>query len=47
MFNKPTKLISEGVGAAASKYEQGKEKAYEDLDFTKYDFLPFVIGATG
>ena len=44
--NQP-KLISEGVGAAASKYEKEKEKTYSDLDFTKYDFLPFIVEAAG
>ena len=41
------KLISEGVGAAATTYEQVKERTYSDLDFTKYDFLPFIIEASG
>ena len=41
------KLISGGVGAAASTYEICKEKTYSDLDSTKYEFLPFIIEATG
>ena len=40
-------LISEGVGAHATAYEKIKEKTYSDLDFTKYEFLPFIIEATG
>ena len=41
------KLISKGVGAAATAYEQVKKDTYSDLDFTKYDFLPFIIEASG
>ena len=40
-------LISDGVGAAATAYEKIKVKTYSDLDFTKYEFLPFIIEATG
>ena len=46
MTNLP-KLISEGVGGAATAYEKIKERAYSDLDFTKYEFLPFIIESTG
>lgn len=42
-----SKLISEGVGSPATAYEKVKEKTYSDLDFTKYDFLPFIVEATG
>ena len=41
------KLISKGVGAAATAYEQVKKDTYSDLDFTKYDFLPFIVEASG
>ena len=40
-------LISEGVGAAATAYGTQKEKLYHDLDFSKYEFLPFIIETTG
>ena len=40
-------LISEGVGGAAEAYGIKKERTYHDLDFTKYDFLPFIMETTG
>ena len=40
-------MISEGVGAAATAYEKTKERTYSDLDFTKYEFLPFIVETTG
>ena len=40
-------LISQGVGAAAIAYGRTKERTYHYLDFTKYEFLPFIIEATG
>ena len=40
-------LISGGVGAAATEYGKTKERNYSDLDFTKYDFLPFIIETSG
>ena len=42
-----SKLISEGVGAAATAYEKTKERTYSDLDFAKYEFLPFIVETTG
>ena len=42
-----SKLISNGVGAAATSYGKIKEKTYRDQDFTKYDFLPFIIETSG
>ena len=41
------KLISEGVGAAATAYEKTKERTYRDIDFDKYEFLPFIVETTG
>ena len=40
-------LISDGVGGAATAYGSGKEKTYWDLDFNKYEFLPFIVETTG
>ena len=40
-------LIAEGIGAAATAYEKVKEDKYSDLDFTKYELLPFIMEATG
>ena len=40
-------LVSEGVGAAATAYEKVKERTYSDLDFSKYELIPFIIEATG
>ena len=40
-------LISEGVGGAATEYCKIKENLYHDLDFNKYEFLPFIMEATG
>ena len=40
-------LLSNGVGGAATAYEKVKVDTYPDLDFTKYEFLPFIIEATG
>ena len=40
-------LLSDGVGGAATAYGSGKEKTYWDLDFTKYEFLPFIVETTG
>ena len=44
--NRPN-LISQGIGAAATAYGKTKERTYHDLDFTKYEFLPFTIETTG
>ena len=40
-------LLSDGNGAAATAYEKIKERIYRDLDFSKYEFLPFIIEASG
>ena len=40
-------LISEGVGGAATAYGRGKVSLYHDLNFSKYEFLPFIIETTG
>ena len=40
-------LLSDGVGEAATAYQEIKVNTYPDLDFTKYGFLPFIIEATG
>ena len=40
-------LTSEGVGGAATAYCRRKERLYQDLDPSKYDFLPFIIETTG
>ena len=40
-------LISEGVGGAATAYGRRKERMYHDLNFSKYEFLPFIIETTG
>ena len=40
-------MISEGVGGAAAAYGGIKEKTYHDLDFNKYEFLPFIMETTG
>ena len=40
------KLISDGVGGAATAYAKIKERTYSDLDSTKYEFLPFIIETT-
>ena len=40
-------LILGGVGCAATKWGNKKVEKYSDLDFEKYDFLPFIIETTG
>ena len=40
-------LISEGVGGAAAAYGGIKKGKYHDLDFDKYEFLPFIMETTG
>ena len=42
-----SKLLSDGEGAAATAYEKIKEREYRDLDFSKYELLPFIIEASG
>ena len=39
--------MSEGVGEAATAYGSTKERLYHDLDFNKYEFLPFIVETTG
>ena len=41
------KLLSDGEGAAATAYVKIKEKTYRDLDFTKYELLPFIVETSG
>ena len=41
------KLLSDGEGAAATAYAKIKEKLYSDLDFSKYELLPFIIETSG
>ena len=40
-------LISEGVGGAATADGRKKVSLYHDLNFSKYEFLPFIIETTG
>ena len=40
-------LLAGGAGAAATAYEDRKRAKYEDLDTSKYDFLPFVLETSG
>ena len=36
-----------GAGAAATGYEQVKLSKYPDIDWKRYDFLPFIIETHG
>ena len=40
-------LIAKGIGAAATTYEKIKENNYSDLNFSKYELLPFIVEAIG
>ena len=38
--------MSAAVGEAATVYGGTNRKLYHDLDFNKYEFLPFIIETT-
>ena len=40
-------LIEQGVGGSATAYESTKVNDYPDIDFSRYDFLPFVVESCG
>ena len=40
-------LTKDGVGSAARTHEETKRRTYRDIDFDKYEFLPFVIETCG
>ena len=40
-------LIEKGVGGAATAYESTKINTYPDIDFSIYDFVPFIIESCG
>ena len=40
-------LVKDGVGGAATAYETVKKNKYPDIDFSVYDFLPFIVESCG
>ena len=40
-------IIEQGVGGAATAYESIKINTYPDIDFSIYDFVPFIIESCG
>ena len=40
-------LVKDGVGGAAAAYETFKKNTYPDIDFSVYDFLPFIVESCG
>ena len=39
-------LTKDGVGSAARAHEETKRRTYRDIDFDKYEFLPFIMETT-
>ena len=40
-------IVKEGVGGSATAYESIKIKEYPDIDFSSYEFVPFIIESCG
>ena len=40
-------LVKDGVGGSATAFESVKKSNYPDIDFSVYDFVPFIIESCG
>ena len=40
-------LIEEGVGGPATAYEKHKLNSYPEIDYSSYDFVPFIVESCG